>query len=171
MGNRFVTLNFDARISAKAPTCSIGGYVSHPSFGHRWFRQSFRHSDFVSLGIDVQAEMQREISCYEALAQAALILAASSLLPCCNIPIRLKSLSDNSGAESGINKCWTTSRPLAYFLERISLVAAVHRVSLDVSHIPGEENKKADALSHPEEYALPLDCLPHERLAVDLQSL
>ena len=115
--------------------------------------------------------MQREISCYEALAQAALILAASALLPCCSVPIKLKSLSDNSGAEAGINNHVSTSRPLAFFLERISLVAAVHRVSLDVSHIPGEANDKANALSRPAEYSLPLDCFPHERIRIALQDL
>ena len=166
-------LCFDARAdaSAKGASCCIGGYVRHPSLGHRWFRESFTQSEFLALGLDVQAEMQREISCYEALAQAALILAASALLPCCSVPIRLKSLSDNSGAEAGINSHVSTSRPLAFFLERISLVAAVHRVSLDVSHIPGEANEKADALSRPAEYSLLLDCFRHERIRIDLQDL
>ena len=168
-----LVLDFDARAdaSAKGATCCIGGYVHHPSLGHRWFRQSFAHSEFVALGIGVQPEMQREISCYEALAQAFLILAAASLLPCSCVPITLRALSDNSGAESGLNNLLTTSRPLAYFLERISLLAAIHRMSPDVSHIPGEANDKADMLSRPAEYALPPDCLPHEEIRASWQEL
>ena len=168
-----LVLAFEARAdaSAQGATCCIGGYVHHPSLGHRWFRQSFAHSEFVALGIGVHPEMQREISCYEALAQAGLILAAASLLPCSHVPITLRALSDNSGAESGLNNLLTTSRPLAYFLERISLLAAIHRMSPDVSHIPGDANDKADMLSRPVEYALPPDCLPHEEIRASLQEL
>ncbi|CAE7226768.1 unnamed protein product [Symbiodinium sp. CCMP2592] len=164
---------FDARAdaSAKGSHCCIGGYVRHPSLGHRWFQQTFAHADFLALGIGVQADMAREISCYEALAQAALILAASALLPCSCIPITLRALSDNTGAEAGVNDSLTTSQPLCFFLERISLLAAVHRITPDVSHIPGEANDKADALSRPQEHPLPHDCLQHERISATLQDL
>ena len=110
-------------------------------------------------------------SCDEALAQAGLLLAAASLLPCSCVPITLRALSDNSGAESGLNNLLTTSRPLACFLARISLLAAIHRMSPDVSHIPGEANDKADMLSRPAEYALPPASLPHEEIRTCLQEL
>ncbi|CAE7285202.1 unnamed protein product [Symbiodinium sp. CCMP2592] len=164
---------FDARanVSARGSHCCIGGYVRHPSLGHRWFQQTFAHADFLALGIGVQADMARGISCYEALAQAALILAASALLPCSCVPITLRALSDNTGAESGLNNSLTTSQPLCFFLERISLLAAVHRITPDVSHIPGEDNDKADALSRPQEHSLPPDCFQHERISATLQDL
>ena len=44
------TLCFDARAdaSAKGTSCCIGGYVKHPSLGHRWFRESFKQSEPLS---------------------------------------------------------------------------------------------------------------------------
>ena len=164
---------FEARAdaSAKGASAIIGGYISHPTLGHLWFSESFSLQDFRGLGVAVSPDMASEISCYEARAQRGLIIAASSLLPSCSVPICLPSASDNTGAEAALNACFTTSLPLALFLERLTLLAAVHRCCLDVSHISGERNTKADALSRPAEYSLPTDCLPHQRLLLDLHSL
>ena len=166
-------IHFEARAdaSAKGQQTVLGGYVSHPAFGQLWFSESFSVQDFRELGIPVSSDMASKISCYEALAQGGLIIAASSLLPSCSVPILLPSASDNTGAEAALNACFTTSLPLALFLERLTLLAAVHRCSLDVSHIPREKNTKADALSRPEEYTLPADCLLQQRLRLDLHSL
>ena len=87
--------------------------MSHPAFGQLWFSESFSVQDFRDLGIPVSSDMASEISCYEALAQKGLIIAASSLLPSCSVPILLPSASDNTGAE--VNACFTTSLPLAPF--------------------------------------------------------
>ena len=147
------------------------GYGRHPALGHRWFRQSFAHSEFLALGIGVQLEMQRAISCYEALTQAGLILAAASLVPCSGVPVTLRALLDNSGAESGLRNLLTASRILAYFLERLSLLAAIHRMHLDASHIPWHANAKADMLSRSAAYALPPVWLPHAEICASLQEL
>ena len=165
--------SFEARADASAhgSMCCIGGYVSHPMIGQRWFRESFSYSAFRALEIPVQADMQLDIACYEALAQGALILATSSLLPCARIPLQLRSASDNTGAEAGVNASFSTARPLCFFLERISLLAAVHRTTLDVSHISGERNVKADALSRPAEYEVPPDCLEKDRVRLSLEAL
>ncbi|CAE7672965.1 unnamed protein product [Symbiodinium sp. CCMP2592] len=129
-----------ADASAQGQRACIGGFVSHPSLGQRWFREEFTYEEFRELQIPVQQDMQLDIACYEALAQGALIIASSALIPCSRI--KLRTVSDNSGAEAGVNASFTTSRPLAYFLERISLLAAVYRTTLDVSHIPGEKTPK-----------------------------
>ena len=166
-------LPFEARAdaSAKGSRTVLGGYVCHPRLGQLWFSEAFTLQDFRDLGVSVSPDMASEISCYEALAQGGLIIAASSLLPACSVPILLPAASDNTGAESALNACFTTSLPLALFLERLTLLAAVHRCTLDVSHISGERNTKADALSRPTEYPLPQDCLPSQRLRLDLRAL
>ena len=162
-------------VAADAPaagqSCSLGGFIRHPQLGQLWFIETFSHLDFQNLGIAVHRQMQRELSCYEALAQGARILAASSLLPCCSLCITLKTVSDNTGAEAGCKKFFTTSRPQAFFLERLALLSAHQRVTLDVSHIPGEMNVKSDALSRPLEKDHPEDCLLHERVRFSLESL
>ena len=166
-------LPFEARAdaSARGDSATIGGYVCFPTLGQLWFSEVFTLQDFQDLGVSVSSDMASEISCYEALAQGGLIIAASSLLPSCAVPIMLPSASDNTGAEAALNACFTTSLPLALFLERLTLLAAVHRCTLDVSHISGERNTKADALSRPDEHPLPDDCLPSQRLRLDLRAL
>ena len=103
-------LPFEARAdaSAKGTSTIIGGYVCHPTLGQLWFSESFSLRDFRDLGVSVSPDMASEISCYEALAQGGLIIAASSLLPSCSVPIRLPSASDNTGAEAALNACFTT---------------------------------------------------------------
>ena len=168
-----VTIPFEAFADARASgnTCTIGGYVSHPALGQVWFSESFKYSDFARMGIPVKHDMQRDIACYEALAQAGLILAVTHLCPCSRVPIRLCSGSDNVGAEASINNTFTTARPLAFFLERIALLSAMFHVLLDVSHIPGAMNVKSDALSRPAEKAHPLDCTSDTRLKLQLADL
>ena len=63
------------------------------------------------------------------------------------MPICLKSLSDNSGAESGSNKLWSMTYPLSIFLERMCLLPAMLGMEIDVNHIPGSQNIFADDLS------------------------
>ena len=63
------------------------------------------------------------------------------------MPICLKGLSDNSGAESGSNKLWSMTYPLSIFLERMCLLSAMLWMEIDVNHIPGSQNILADDLS------------------------
>ena len=159
----------DAR--ASGTTSSVGGYVKQPVLGQIWFSETFHRTEFLRLGIPVQRQMQRDIASYEALAQVGLIIAMIHLCPCSRVPIRLCSGSDNTGAEAGINNMFTTSRPLAFFLERIALLSAMRRIILDVHHIHGELHEKRDALSRPQERAHPPDCLPNEQLRVSLTDI
>jgi hypothetical protein len=65
----------------------------------------------------------------------------------CWIPIRIPTLSDNTGAEAVPNKLFTTTLPLALFLEKLCLLISTSHVEVEVNHIPGKDNTYADALS------------------------
>ncbi|CAE6956780.1 unnamed protein product [Symbiodinium sp. CCMP2592] len=160
-----------ADASASGPSCSLGGFVSCPVLGQVWFTETFSVQEFEAAGIPFGNDLAKEIASCEALAQAGLILALSKLAPCSRVPLRLPSLCDNSGAEAGLNKMFSTKFPLGLVLEHIALLAAMHRISIDVSHVPGAKNCKADALSRPAEYPTPPDCLPCQRIRFGLSAL
>ena len=101
---------------AAGSTTTVGDFVQHPDFGELWFSEQFSFSDFADLGIPVNEDMSKNIACFEALAQGALIFSASALLPACRVRVILKSLSDNAAAEAGLNSLFTTAFPLALFL-------------------------------------------------------
>ena len=61
--------------------------------------------------------------------------------------VRVPALSDNTGAESVSNKAFSTSLPLALFLEKLSILLAISGMAFDVTHIPGKDNTIADSLS------------------------
>ena len=58
--------------------CQIVGYLKSPSGKFVWFSQRWAPKDFSSLGVTSE-DMQRDISCYEALAQLALLFVASRM--------------------------------------------------------------------------------------------
>ena len=145
--------------------------MSSPSLGQIWFSESFSVSDFEEAGIPFGSDLAKEIASCEALAQAGLILGLSALAPCCRVPLCLPSLCDNTGAESGLNKMFSTKHPLGLVLEHIALLASILRITLDVSHVPGAKNVKADALSRPAEHPIPADCLPSQRMRFSLSNL
>ena len=61
--------------------------------------------------------------------------------------VRLRTLSDNAGAEAGINKLYTSHFPLSAFLKKLCMLACLTGIELDVGHVPGEKNDDADLLS------------------------
>ena len=86
--------------------------------------------------------------------------------------VRISSWSDNSGAESGVNKLFTTSYPLCVFLERLSLLSATCFAELDATHISGPSNEFADALSRWDTISLPpYGFSPADRCEFSLQAL
>ena len=98
--------NFIGELSADACAsgdfCQIGGFIS--TFGTtRWFSEKFSHNDFRLLGIPISEEMQKDIACYETLAQIAILKTASLEFSVGRIPLRVPSVSGNTSAEAGIN--------------------------------------------------------------------
>ncbi len=86
--------------------------------------------------------------------------------------LRVPALSDNSGAESVSNKPFTTSMPLALFLEKLSLLVASSGITFDVSHIPGKSNEVADALSCWDgQNSPPHDLRSNDRVILSLQAI
>ena len=59
----------------------------------------------------------------------------------------LPAASDNSPTEAGLDKLWSTAEPLGSFLKLAAAWAAKHHVDFQVTHLAGEKNTWADALS------------------------
>ena len=132
---------------ASGNECQIGGFVHTPDGQTKWFSERFNKLDFDTQKIPVQSDLQRNITCLETLAQMALLYLVSRSFPGFRLPLRIRTVSDNTGAEAGSNKLFTTSFPQCLFLEKLCLLAARTCAEIDVSHIPGSDNEAADALS------------------------
>ena len=127
--------------------CQIGGLVRFPTGATVWFSSRFDHLDFTALNIPVTSEMQKFIACFETLAQMAVLLIFSRNSPGFRFPLRIPSLTDNSGTGSGGNKLFSTAFPMNLCLEKLTILCTISRMELDLSHIAGDRNDEADALS------------------------
>ena len=70
---------------AAGSTCQIGGFLKYNSM-QLWFSEKFEVSDFVSLGLQGSQDLQRHITCFETLAQIALLFIASRVFPARRFP-------------------------------------------------------------------------------------
>ena len=141
----------------------IGGVITFPSGMCKWFSLPISLDEFQSLNIPMHEDLQKDISSLETLAQVALLFIVAQFQPGYRMALRVPALSDNSGAESVSNKLFTTTMPLALFLEKLSLLVASSGITFDVSHIPGKSNDIADALSRWDGFSNP----PHGLKASD----
>lgn len=150
----------------------IGGFIHLPSDRWLWFSEQFHPDDFKAYDIIMNEQAQRDIVCYETLAQIAIVVLLSKCFPSCRYPLKIRSLSDNTGAESGSNSLFSTKLPMGYFLERLSLLSTTTSIDLDVSHISGPQNELADAVSRWDETSLPpCDFELKDRVRLTLQDL
>ena len=163
-----VCASADAR--ADGDLVGIGGFIEWPSRQISWFSQSWRVPDLSSLGVPLQVPAHQDITCYETLAQLGLILCLHSVVPLARWTVRLRTLSDNTGAEAGINKLYSSAFPLSVFLKRLSMLACMTGIELDVFHVPSEKNDDADLLSRwsDESQPLPAKFLPDFRVDCSL---
>ena len=151
---------------------AIGGHVKMPSGNTLWFSQQRTMGDMNFAGLDLSNDADSYIASFETLAQIALLHCASAMVPFGRLRVRIKSWSDNSGAESVSNKLYTRKYPLCIFAQRLPLFSAYSSMSLDVSHIPGEHNDDADMLSRITDFAELPDRFPlAHRLILDLRQL
>ena len=127
--------------------CQLGGFIQHESGHCLWFSEKFTHQDFSRLPFQLEADMQKSIASFETLAQIGLVILVAAFHPGARLPVCLKSLSDNTGAEAVSNKCFTTTKPLCFFVEVLTKFASQTCIELDVGHIPGQANIIADDLS------------------------
>ena len=116
--------------------------------------------------------MQKDIACYETLAQIAILKIAATEFTVGRIPLRIPSVSDNTSAEAGINRVFSTAHPLSLFLGKLSLLASKCCMDLDISHIAGHDNDVADKLSRWDfESPIPYEFSSADRVLLPLSSL
>ena len=108
----------------------IGGWLS-TSDSFIWYSEIFTANE-------VLGSLQPYIGCFEALAQLALAQCSWQLLRSKHVRFVLPTASDNTSAESGLNKLFSTAEPLG---------AHLHRVQFEVEHLAGEKTAWADKLS------------------------
>ena len=89
---------------------------------------------------------QAYIACFETLAQLALAMTAVARMRTKHFRFTLPAASDNTSAESGINRLFTTTEPLSHFLQIVAAWSAHANVRLALTHLAGEKNVWADEL-------------------------
>ena len=122
---------------AQGSRFGIGGYIRLPNSPPAWFSESYTLDDLACLNLPLAENAQRDIGCYELLAQIALVLLLAASVPGGRARICVRSLCDNSSAEAAINKLMTTSSPMCFFAQQLALVAFSATITLDCQHISG----------------------------------
>ena len=131
---------------AERSTVGIGGWIitkSHVA----WFSETWTMTDLRQTWPFLTKTAQSYISSFEALAQFALLQTAYRLVQHSHYQFSLPTGSDNTAAESSLNKLFTTTWPLCHFLKAVASWAHAKGIALQVSHIPGKKNDWADELS------------------------
>ena len=155
---------------AAVELAGIGGAVFFPSGQCRWFRLQLCYAYFQAL--HMHADLQKDISSLETLAQIAPIFLLTRFQPGMRIPIKIPTLSDNSAAESVSNSLFTTSMPLALFVEKLNLLISSTGVDVDTSRIAGYDNDIADKLSRWSGAGEPpVFMIPSDRFSISLPDL
>jgi len=133
---------------ASGSVIGIGGFACLSAGSNPvWFAETFQVQDFFDLGLQMQLQAQRDITSYEILAQHALLVMVATIWPRGRLAICVPTLSDNTGAESSVNKLFSTTYPICMFLQKIATFSALTGITLEVGHIPGSANEEADLLS------------------------
>ena len=96
-----VQLHASADASAQGNSFQVGGLIEAGSTVF-WFSEQWKVQDVKALDIPVRPDAQRDIACYETLAQGFLVLLCLAICPMACIPLRFQSLSDNVAAESAV---------------------------------------------------------------------
>ena len=141
-----LTLRAAADAFAEGDQFGIGGWIITSS-QVCWFSEQFQMSQLRQLLPALVKDAQKYIASFEILAQLALLTMASEHLCCDQMELCIPASSDNTAAESSINRSLSTKQPAAYFLQLISQLAWQKNIWLQITHIPGVENKWADDLS------------------------
>ena len=124
----------------------IGGWLS-TARSFVWFSEIFSDEEVRQQWPQLSGSLQPYIGCFETLAQLALAQCSWQLLRARHARFVLPSASDNTSAESGLNKLFSTAEPLSTFLRLAATWAQLHRVQFQVEHLAGQKNAWADAMS------------------------
>ena len=151
---------------ATGSTFQIGGFIELDE-SRLWFSERFSVAGVTALGLPTRLEAQKDIACYETLAQMALLQ-----YPHRRLRVILPTVSDNTSAEAGVNQLFTTSEQLRFFLEKIGQLSSSLNVDMDTSHISGVDNVIADLLSRWDfKSTLPTGFTPSNRVRLTLSEL
>ena len=131
---------------AEGDTVEIGGWLCTKD-GLRWFSEIWSMSEVREVWPQLHKDAQKYIARFETLAQLALLQMAHSRLGHKYLSFAMPTGSDNTAAEAGVNKLFSTSWPLSLFLRLVASWSHAHSVALLVSHVSGKKNVWADKLS------------------------
>ena len=134
----------DAR--ADGNTVGIGGWISTAT-QFAWFAEQWDMEELRRHWPQLVEAPQKYIACFETLAQLALAMMAKTRMQAKHWRFALPAACDNTIAEAGINKLFTTTPPLSDFLKLVATWSACNHVSMQITHLAGEFNTWADELS------------------------
>ncbi|CAE7250897.1 unnamed protein product [Symbiodinium sp. CCMP2592] len=144
---RSIACTLAADACAQGSSIGIGGFLRVEGSPVLWFSERFEKSDFDDLNIPLDNNTQKNIGCWELLAQIALALLFAETCPGGRCRLQLRTFCDNASAQASANRLMTTSSPLCFFAQQLAFVAFRHGITLDVHHISGFRNEEADYLS------------------------
>ena len=130
---------------AQGDTVGVGGWIVTAN-SVAWFSEQYRVAEVRSMWPALQDTAQKYIAKFETLAQLALARPAAHVQHGTGLS-RCGQASDNAPTEAGLDKLWSTAEPLGTFLKLAAAWAAKHHVDFQVTHLAGEKNTWADALS------------------------
>ena len=145
----------------------VGGWIS-TSTAFLWFSESWSMTELRRRWPQLTKSAQPYIACFETLAQLALAMLARRRQHSRHFNFVLPTASDNTAAEAGINKLFTTAEPLCIFLKLVASWSARRNVHLAVSHLAGEKNVWADELSRSKLHRLAHRTADRERIPLDM---
>ncbi|CAE6968846.1 unnamed protein product [Symbiodinium sp. CCMP2592] len=144
---RSIACTLAADACAQGSSIGIGGFLRVEGSPVLWFSERFEKSDFDGLNIPLDNNTQKNIGCWELLAQIALAFLFAETCPGGRCRIQLRTFCDNASAQASANRLMTTSSPLCFFAQQLAFVAFRHGITLDVHRISGFRNEEADYLS------------------------
>ena len=153
---------------AEGSTVGIGGWIS-TSQSFAWFSEQWDMTEVRKHWPQLTKNAQAYIACFETLAQLALAMTAVARMRTKHFRFVLPAASDNTSAESGVNRLFTTTEPLSHFLQIVAAWSAHANVRLALTHIAGEKNVWADELSR--NRTARFQHREHERERISLSSL
>lgn len=143
---RPMTLRAAADAFAEGDSFGVGGWIiTSTSIG--WFSEQWNMQQLRRFKPELTKDAQKYISALEILAQLLLLMTGYNIIKCHSLQLCLPSSSDNTAAESSVNRNLSTKEPASSFLQLISEYAMQKHIRLLVSHIPGHLNTWADDLS------------------------
>ena len=144
---RAISATLAADAFASSLCIGIGGFLRVQGSSAVWFSERFALSDMQCLGVPLAPDAQKNIGCWELLAQMALLILFAEVCPGGRAGLSLRTFCDNSAAESAGNRMLTTSSPLCFFAQQLACLSFKLGLTLDIQHISGFRNTEADFLS------------------------